>query len=51
MLHYFLFIKILTALNEVLAYEPQQFLSSACYQVQVPLMPMLINFFDSAHPY
>ena len=51
MLHYFLFYKILTALNEVLAYKAKQFLSSTCYQAQIPFKSMLINLFSFAHPY
>ena len=50
MLQYFLFHKILTTLNEVSAYKAQQFLSSTCYEIQVPLEPMLINPFRFCSP-
>ena len=49
MWNYFLFYKILTALNKVSAYKTQQFLSSACCYVEVPVNPMFINFFDSVY--
>ena len=50
MLHYFLFFKILMALNEVLAHKAEQFFSSTCYQAQALLKPVRINFFSFAHP-